>query len=84
MQTIVWSSGRYFMLSEIEAFISWLQMRSPQAKTWRDYRCDLALFVNVVGDQDVGEIHPPEIDQFVKVQIDRVEAPPPWNKHKRL
>ena len=29
------------MLSEIEQFIDRVRMRSPQAKTWRDYRSDL-------------------------------------------
>jgi site-specific recombinase XerD len=68
------------MLSEIESFLNWVQMRSPQARTWRDYRCDLALFVSVVSDRDAQDIHPQQIDQFVKVQIDRGYKPATVNR----
>ena len=56
------------MLSEIEPFVAWVRIRSPQAKTWRDYRCDLELFVNVVGKRDVADIHPQDVDRFVDYQ----------------
>jgi hypothetical protein len=57
------------MLVEIERFIDWVRMRSPQARTWRDYKCDLALFVTVVGDLNADAIQPREIDDFVNYQI---------------
>ena len=41
------------MLSEIKQFIDWVQMRNPQAKTWRDYRCDLQIFARVLGDRKI-------------------------------
>jgi integrase/recombinase XerC len=68
------------MLSEMEQFIDWVRMRSPQAKTWRDYRCDLALFINRVGDRAVEEISPQEIDRFVNFQIARGYKPSTVNR----
>ncbi|MGE5463267.1 MAG: tyrosine-type recombinase/integrase, partial [Syntrophothermus sp.] len=59
------------MLSEIEQFIDWVRIRSPQAKTWRDYRCDLDLFVRIIGDPNAGEIQPGEIDRFVGHQLEQ-------------
>jgi integrase/recombinase XerC len=69
-----------FMLTEIEAFLNRLRMRSPQAKTWRDYKCDLALFIQVIGDRELETIHPQEIDNFVKAQIDRGYKPATVNR----
>jgi hypothetical protein len=45
-------------------------MHCPLAKTWRDDCCDLTLFVNVLGDRQIDDIHPKEIDAFVQHQID--------------
>ncbi|MGE5376909.1 MAG: tyrosine-type recombinase/integrase [Bacteroidota bacterium] len=64
----------------METFINRVQMSGPQARTWRNYKCDLALFVNVIGDRDVEKIHPPEIDTFVKAQIDRGHKPSTVNR----
>jgi len=36
------------MREDIEQFIQWVRMRSPQARTWRDYRCDLMIFVELM------------------------------------
>jgi hypothetical protein len=38
------------MLVEIDRFIHWVRLRSPAARTWRDYGYDLRLFASVVGD----------------------------------
>ena len=56
------------MLSEIEPFVAWVRIRSPQAKTWRDYRSDLELFGKVIGERDVADIHPQDVDRFVDDQ----------------
>jgi len=59
------------MVSEIEQFINWVRIRSPQARTWRDYKCDLELFRAVMGNRDVEEIHPKDVDGFVNYQVQR-------------
>ena len=46
------------MLDDVESFILWIRMRSPQAKAWQDYRCDLEIFIRVVGDPSLEKIHP--------------------------
>jgi hypothetical protein len=46
------------MLSEIEQFINWVRMRSPQAKTWRDYKRDLELLTRVMEDRDPARLFP--------------------------
>jgi len=33
------------MHNEVQRFINWVRMRSPQARTWRDYKCDLELLM---------------------------------------
>jgi hypothetical protein len=38
------------MLAEIERFVNWVRRRNPAAHTWRDYHCDLQVFLGVVGD----------------------------------
>jgi site-specific recombinase XerD len=68
------------MLAEIERFIDWVRMRCPHAKTWRDYKCDLALFAERVGNRDVGEILPGDLDAFVQSQIDRGFKPGTVNR----
>jgi site-specific recombinase XerD len=68
------------MLQEIEPFIDWVRMRNPAAKTWRDYRCDLHLFLEIAGDQNVREIHPQDVDRFVSRQVDRGFKPGTINR----
>ena len=55
-------------------------MRSPQARTWRDYKCDMQLFVTTVGDRSVGEIHPRDIDDFVNDQAQKGYKPSTINR----
>ncbi len=59
------------MLVEIESFVNWLRRRNPQARTWRDYRYDLAQFVAIVGDQSPDAITIHDIDRFVVQQAGR-------------
>ncbi|WKZ38408.1 MAG: hypothetical protein QY332_10745 [Anaerolineales bacterium] len=40
------------MKKEVERFIQWVRMRNPQAKTWRDYQCDMNLFLEVAGRRE--------------------------------
>src|SRR5215813_2853465 len=68
------------MRAEIEQFIDWVRMRSPQARTWRDYKCDLELFKLVVGDQEVPEIHPRHLDSFVHYQVGKGYKPSTVNR----
>ncbi len=57
------------MIAEIERFIDWIRMRSPHARTWRDYKCDLELFITVMAKRNADEIHPCDLDDFVNYQI---------------
>jgi site-specific recombinase XerD len=68
------------MQDDIERFIQWVQVRSPQARTWRDYQCDLRLFLHVMGDRTMEDIRPRDVDEFVKVQIDRGYKPATVNR----
>lgn len=68
------------MKAEIEKFIHWVRMRSPQARTWRDYQCDLALFMNVLGERAAEEIHLRDIDEFVKFQVSKGYKPSTVNR----
>jgi site-specific recombinase XerD len=68
------------MLQEIDLFIDWVRMRSPEAKTWRDYKSDLALFLSVVADRNPTEILPKDVDQFVNYQIDKGFKPSTVNR----
>lgn len=69
-----------FMLAEIERFIDWVRMRSPQAKTWRDYQCDLDLFQNVMEDRKIEDIRPRDVDHFVLSQVNRGFKPSTVNR----
>jgi len=53
------------MLREIEYFVNWIRQRNLHARTWRDYRYDLKLFVAVVGDQPPEDITVYDVDRFV-------------------
>jgi site-specific recombinase XerD len=55
-------------------------MRSPQAKTWRDYRCDLELFVSVAGERNAAEILPQDVDRFVNHQVEKGFKPSTINR----
>jgi Site-specific recombinase XerD len=68
------------MVAEIEQFINWVRMRSPQARTWRDYKCDLELFVAVLGNREAAEIHPKDLDDFVNYQALRGYQPSTVNR----
>jgi hypothetical protein len=59
------------MKSEIEQFIQFVRMRSPQARTWRDYQCDLSLYMGVMGGRNVDEIRVRDPDEFVNHQTSR-------------
>ncbi len=51
------------MKLKIDSFINWVRIRSPQAKTWWDYRCDLQVFANVMKGRDVREIRFRDVDE---------------------
>jgi integrase/recombinase XerC len=68
------------MLQEIDPFIDWVRLRSPAAKTWRDYRCDLELFTSVVGDRDAAEILPQDVDHLVSHQVNEGFKPSTINR----
>jgi site-specific recombinase XerD len=68
------------MQAEIQQFINWVRMRSPQARTWRDYRCDLDLFAAIVGEKNIEEIQPRDIDEFVNYQIGKGYKPSTVNR----
>jgi len=68
------------VLVEIERFINWVQIRSPQARTWRDYKCDLNLFVNVIQNRAVEEIRPRDLDEFVYFQVGKGYKPSTVNR----
>lgn len=68
------------MKAKIEQFIHWVRMRSPQARTWRDYQCDLALFMNVMGKRGAEEIHKQDVDEFVKFQVSKGYKPSTVNR----
>lgn len=72
--------GGILMLANFERFIDWVRIRSPQAKTWRDYRCDLRLFMNLIQDRDLRDIHPQDVDSFVNFQVSKGYKPSTVNR----
>ncbi len=68
------------MQTEVVQFINWVRMRSPEARTWRDYRCDLELFMKVVEGKTVEEVRPRDIDDLVNVQIGKGYKPSTVNR----
>jgi site-specific recombinase XerD len=56
------------MLAEIERFVNWAHRRSPEAHSWRDYRCDLQFFVEIVGDRPLRDITFHDVDNFIAGQ----------------
>ena len=59
------------MFQEIDEFINWVRMRSPAAKTWRDYKGDLNLFLMIIGNRSLQEIRPQDVDRLVSHQIEQ-------------
>jgi len=68
------------MLSEIERFVNWARRRSPAAHTWRDYRCDLEIFCEVVGDCPLGSLTFRDIDHFIAQQSEQGFQPATINR----
>ena len=68
------------MQTEIEHFINWVQMRSPEARTWRDYKCDLGMFINAIGNRNVEEIRPRDMDEFINHQVGKGYKPSTVNR----
>lgn len=68
------------MLAEIERFVNWVRRRSPNAHTWRDYRCDLNFFVACVGERPPGEITFRDIDRFISQQSEKGFKPTTINR----
>jgi site-specific recombinase XerD len=68
------------MQAEIQQFIHWARMRSPQARTWRDYKCDLELFMKILGSKNIDDVHPREIDEFVNYQVGKGYKPSTVNR----
>jgi site-specific recombinase XerD len=57
------------MIAEVQRFIDWVRMRSPQARTWRDYKCDLALFTNTIAGREPETVRPKDVDDFVNLHV---------------
>ena len=68
------------MPAEIERFVNWVRRRSPGAHTWRDYCCDLAFFVQVVGDRPPNEITFHDVDNFIANQTEKGFKPTTINR----
>lgn len=68
------------MLAEMERFVNWVRRRSPQAHTWRDYRCDLNFFLASVGDRPPGEITFRDVDEFISEQSEKGFKPATINR----
>jgi len=68
------------MHPEIQQFIQSIRRHNPEARTWRNYACDLSLFTGVIGDTPLNEITPKEIDRFVSVQVERGLKPTTVNR----
>jgi len=68
------------MQEDIERFIQWIRMKSPQAKTWRDYQCDLKLFNEITGGQMIESIHVRDVDAFINYQVDQGFKPSTINR----
>jgi site-specific recombinase XerD len=68
------------MLPEIQSFVNWLRRRNPDARTFRDYRCDLAQFAAVVGDRPPQDVDFHDVDRFVAAQVARGLQPATVNR----
>ncbi len=56
------------MYPEIQQFILSVRRHNPEARTWRNYACDLKLFANAISETPLSEVTPKHIDQFVEAQ----------------
>jgi site-specific recombinase XerD len=68
------------MLAQIEQFISWMRIRSLQARTWQAYKCDLQLFGKLMAEGRLEEIRPRDLDESVRDQIQRGYKPSTVNR----
>jgi len=68
------------MLVEIEHYVNWVRRRSPGTRTWKDYACDLRLFVKMVGDCSPEQVTFRDIDRFVAQQMIRGLKPTTINR----
>ena len=68
------------MLTEINQFVNWVRRRNPEARTWKDYRCDLHQFATLVGDVPPSAITFREVDRFVDLQRSRGFLPTTINR----
>lgn len=68
------------MLAEIERFVNWVRRRNPEARTWRDYKYDLHLFAETVGNRPLNEITLWDVDRFVSLQTERSFKPATVNR----
>lgn len=68
------------MLAEIERFVNWVRRRSPEAHTWRDYRCDLAFFLASVGERPLREVTFRDVDKFISEQAEQGFKPATINR----
>jgi site-specific recombinase XerD len=68
------------MLAEIDRFVKWVRRRSPDAHTWRDYRCDLQFFMESVGDRPPGQVTFREVDAFIAQQAEQGFKPTTINR----
>ena len=68
------------MLSEIDRFVNWVRMRSPEAHTWQDYCCDLRFFLEAVGDRPPNTITFQDIDRFILAQSEKGFKPATINR----
>lgn len=68
------------MIADIERFINWVRMRSPQARTWRDYQCDLALFKTRMGERRIEDIRPRDVDEYLRVLVEAGYKPSTVNR----
>jgi site-specific recombinase XerD len=68
------------MQIEMERFIDWTRMRSPQARTWHDYKCDLQLFASIVRRPNVEDVRFRDVDEFVNFQVNMGYKPSTVNR----
>lgn len=68
------------MVNEIQDFIRWVRVRSPQARTWRDYQCDLAIFKRKMEGHLVEDIRPRHVDEYVNSLVDAGYKPSTINR----
>ncbi len=68
------------MLTEIQQFIQSIRRHNPESRTWRNYACDLKLFVSITGDILPSDVTPGDVDRFVSVQVERGFKPATINR----